>query len=262
MRKTVAIIQARMGSTRFPKKVLMPILEKEMLWHIINRLKKSNFLDEVVIATTKSEEDKQILRFTDSVGIKSFAGSEEDVLDRYYQATKKFRANTIVRITADCPLIDPMIIDKALELFYEEDFDYVSNYIIDEHGIRKPTYPDGLDVEVFSFFALEKAWREGRKPSEREHVTPYIWSHPKIFKIGSIQNERDLSHFRWTVDYPEDLEFVREIYKRLYKEDGIFYMEDVIRLIKEEPKLIEINKDFIRNEGYNKSLRKDFTGGC
>lgn len=250
MGKVVAVIQARIGSTRLPKKVLKKIVGKPMLWHVIDRVKKAKLVDEVVLATTLREEDKPLLGLAGESGVKSFPGSEEDVLDRYFQAATKFRADVIVRVTADCPLIDPRIVDKVIKRFLGDDFDYVSNTL-------KLTYPDGLDVEVFSRDALKKAWGEAKMASEREHVTPYIRKHPELFKIGVVEHEKDLSSMRWCVDTERDLKFVREVYRRLYKKGRIFLMKDVLELLKKHPELAEINKGIERNEGYAKSLRED-----
>lgn len=249
MKNVVAIIQARMRSTRLPGKVLMDIVGKPMLWHLVNRLRSSRLIDKIVIATTTSERDLPILRFAAENGIASFAGSEEDVLDRYYQAAKKFDADPIVRITADCPLIDPLIVDRVVGEFLKlKDYDLVRT---DE------TFPDGLDTGACSFRALEKAWKEARLPSEREHVGPYIKKHPELFKTKSLSYRVNLSHLRWTVDQEEDLILVREIFKRLFQEGGMFYTEDILKLLEKEPELSKINSHIIRNEGYLKSLEQD-----
>lgn len=240
-----------MGSTRLPGKAMTDIFGKPMLWRVIERVKKAKKIDRVVVATTDKEEDQTIIKLAEKMGVESFAGSENDVLDRYYRAAKKYGAKIIVRITSDCPLIGPEIIDRAIKSFLESKVDYLST------GRLKSTFPEGLDTEVFSFYALEKAWREAKLPSEREHVTPYIWKNPRTFKIKTIKNDRDLSYMRWTVDEEKDLNFVREIYKRLYKKNKIFRTENILNLLKKEPELMEINKGIIRNEGYFKSLRED-----
>jgi spore coat polysaccharide biosynthesis protein SpsF len=246
----VAIVQARMGSTRLPGKVLSRILGKPMLWHLINRLKRSRLLDQIVIATTDKERDRPILELADEMGIGSFAGSEDDVLDRYYQAATKFSADIVVRITADCPLIDPKVVDKVIQRYLEEDCDYATN------AIRR-TYPDGLDVEVFSYMALEKAWKEAEWASEREHVTPYIWKNPDKFRLVNVENSVNLSDLRWVVDEEIDLQFVRQVYEHLYKEGQVFYMEQILELLGEYPELRQINQGIVTNKGYAKSLRED-----
>ena len=175
MNKIAAIIQARMGSSRLPKKVLAKIEGKPMLWHQVNRLKQSKFSPEIIIATSNLEQDKPILDLANQLNVKSYAGSHEDVLDRYYQASLINKIDIIVRITADCPLLDSEVFDKVLNTFLEGDYDYVSN-------VRPATYPDGLDVEVFSFVTLKKTWNNARLSSEREHVTGYIATHLNEFK--------------------------------------------------------------------------------
>jgi len=250
MKKVVAIIQARMGSTRLPGKVMKEIVGKPMLYHVINRVKHAKELDDIVIATTNLKEDTQILDLASEMEVRSYAGSENDVLDRYYQAAIMSKVDVIVRITADCPLVDPNVIDKVVRYYRINKFDYVGTSI-------KPSYPDGIDVEVFSFVSLKKTWSEAKLASEREHVTPYIWKNPNTFRIGNFINETDISYMRWSVDEQLDLEFVREIYNRLYAKDTLFYMEDVVDLLKKHPELMNINKGIIRNEGYLESLKED-----
>ena len=244
------IIQARMGSTRLPNKVMADIEGKPMLWHLVNRLKKSKFTPEIVICTTNSTSDTRILGLAKDLGVKSYAGSVDDVLDRCYQGALKYNLETIVRITGDCPLIDPEVFDEVVQYFLKGKYDYVSNTL-------PPKYPDGLDVEVFSFQTLKKAWNEAKLASEREHCTSYVRNNPKKFKIGNVLYEENLKDLRWTIDEKEDLEFVREIYKRLYSKKRVFLMKDILELLKEEPELMKINNQFIRNEGYIKSLKYD-----
>ncbi|KKK92185.1 hypothetical protein LCGC14_2705460 [marine sediment metagenome] len=244
------IIQARMGSTRLPNKVLSDIIGKPMLWHLVNRLQYSKLNPEIIIATTISERDRKIIALADKLNLKSYAGSIEDVLDRYYQTALKFNAEIIVRITADCPLMDPEVFDKVVKSFLEGDSNYTSN-------THPPTFPDGLDVEVFSFKTLMKTWKEAQLSSEREHVTPYMWNHPDIFKLDNVYNNEDLHELRWTVDEEKDLVFVKEIFKNLYPKKKIFLMNDIIELLREKPELIEINNKIPMNEGYLKSLQKD-----
>ena len=247
----IGIIQARMGSNRLPGKVMLDVSGKPMLWHVINRVRHSKNIDNIVIATTNLTEDKQIVQLADEVGVYCYAGSQNDVLDRYYQAALKYDSDVVVRITADCPLIDPDVIDEMIEFFLGHGFDYVSNTI-------KPTYPDGLDTEVFSFSALEKAWNEAVLASEREHVTPYIKKNPHLFKIKNYEHGIDLPDMRWTVDEDRDLEFVRKIYTELYTQPNkVFCMEDVLELLNRCPELMELNSGIIRDEGYQKSLRED-----
>ena len=248
--KIGAIIQVRTGSTRFKDKVFAELEEKPLLWHVIDRIKKSKHLQEVIIATTTNEGDNAIEDFAEEYNIKLLRGSEDNVLDRFYQAAKKFEIDVIIRVTADDPFKDPKVIDKAIDIFLKEGYDYVSNTV-------KPTYPEGIDIEVFSFSALEKAWKEADKISEKEHVTPYIWKNPNLFKSFNFEYKEDLSNLRWTIDYKEDYQFAKEIYERLYKEGEIFYMEDILELLEREPELAKINQGIVRNEGYFKSIKKD-----
>jgi spore coat polysaccharide biosynthesis protein SpsF len=244
------IVQARMGSSRLPGKTLAIVAGKPMLAHVIERLKGARLLQGIVVATTTKKADDAIAKLAEKLGVYVFRGSEGDVLDRYYQAFRKYPADVIVRVSSDCALTDPHVVDKVVSHYLKGNYDYVSN-------ILKRTYPDGLDVEVFSFKALEKAWQEAKWASEREHVTPYIHRNPNKFRLANVENEVDLSHLRWTVDWKEDLEFVRQVYKHLYKEGQIFYMEDVLELLKKHPDLKKINQGIATNEGYAKSLKED-----
>lgn len=252
MTKVVAIIQARMGSARLPGKIMMEIVEKPMLWHLIDRVKKCRNVDLVVVATTTNKEDRVVKELAEKSGAKAYCGSEDDVLDRYYQAAKLYGAEVVVRITADCPLIDPHLLDRMAE-YFEDNRDK-----LDYLGMGSPNrYPDGLDTEVFSFKVLEKAWEEAKLKSEREHVTPYIWKNEKLFRIGAVALDKDLSRFRWTVDEEKDLRFVREVYKHLYKEGQVFATEEILELLSRKPELLDINQGIQRNEGYAKSLKED-----
>ncbi len=239
--KIAAIIQARMRSTRLSEKVMRDIAGKPMLGHVIERLRKVQLVNEIIIAT--AIKDKPILELAQEYGVKCFAGSEEDVLDRYYQAAEKFQAKVIVRITSDCPLIDPEVVGKVVAFYLKNrgTKEYVSNFL-------KRSYPRGLDIEVFSFEVLKRTWQEADKPYQREHVTPYIYEHPEIFRLVNVENNEDLSYMRWTVDEARDLEFVREVYKRLYKKNQIFLMEDILMLLRKEPQLAKINKDVGQKE--------------
>ncbi|KUO42694.1 MAG: hypothetical protein APU95_04465 [Hadesarchaea archaeon YNP_N21] len=240
-----------MGSTRLPKKMMIDIMGKPLIWHVFNRVKRAKLIDEIVIATTTDKEDDIIEKWARENGLKCHRGSTEDVLDRFYQAAKKYKADIIVRITPDDPLKDPVVIDKIIKHYLDNEgkIDYVSNTI-------KPTYPEGLDVEVFSFDALERAWKEAKTKVDREHVTTYIWNNPSKFRLANVTHEGgDLSHMRWTVDYAEDVEFIREIYARLYRKNKIFLMEDVLNLLKKCPELTNINSGHVRFEGYLSKLK-------
>lgn len=250
MKKIVAIIQARMSSTRLPGKILIDIAGKPLLAHVINRVSKSKLVKNIVLATTSNPADQVLVDFAKKNSIDYFVGSEDDVLDRFYHAAKRFKAEIIVRITPDDPFKDPEVMDKIIEIMLQCDYDYVSNTI-------KPTYPEGLDIEVFNFKALEKAWLNAKKSSEREHVTPYIWNHPELFKLYNVENDADLSSMRWTLDTPDDLKFTKAVYERLYMPERIFLKKDILALLDQEPELKKINAGIERCAGYKKSLEKE-----
>ena len=248
----IAIVQARMGSTRLPGKVLLNLEDETVLEHVVRRVKSSEYVDDVVVATTISKDDLQIVEICAHLGINVYCGSENDVLDRYYQAAKLFEAENIVRITSDCPIIDSKIIDEVISLHLKTNADYTSNTL-------NETYPDGEDVEVFTFASLKNVWNNAKLASEREHVTPYIRNNPDIFKHASLEYKEDLSQKRWTLDNAEDLEFLRLVYKYLYSKNSLFDMDDILALIDENPEIEKINQHIIRNEGYLKSQREDET---
>src|SRR3989344_1774144 len=206
-----AIIQARTGSTRFPKKDLKKVCGKTLLEHLMERLGRAKLVDKIIIATTTRRGDDAIVKLTQKAKVGYFRGSEEDVLDSYYQAAKKFKADIVVRITGDCPVVDPEIVDRVIGFYLKNKtkLDYVSN-------TNPPTYPDGLDVEVFPFWVLEQTWWEAKLKSEREHVTPYVRNNPKIFRSGNVRGSKDFSHLRLTVDQIEDWNLIEKIFLRLY----------------------------------------------
>lgn len=234
--RIIAIIQARMGATRLPGKVLEKLAGQPMLARVVNRTSRAKTLDTVVVATTTQPIDDVIVHCCEKHGWSHFRGSEEDVLDRYYRAASAFEANAIVRITADCPLIEPEIIDKVVNeyLSHRPEVEYVSSTLVH-------TFPRGLDVEVMSFDALKTAWQEDHNPAWREHVTPYIWRHPEKFKVRNVANDTDYSHMRWTVDTIEDLTFVRKVYDHF--QNDTFTWREVLRLLEAHPEWLQINRD-------------------
>jgi glutamate-1-semialdehyde-2,1-aminomutase len=248
--KIVAIIQARMGSTRLPGKVLMEICGKPLLWHVVNRVSYSKYISQIVIATSTNPKDDEIEKFAKKYKLKVFRGSENDCLDRYYKAAKKYKADVIVRITADCPLICPEIIDRVIAEFKKNNSDYISNSII-------RTFPDGVDVEVFSFKTLKKAWEEAKDPVEREHVTVYIRNSGE-FKIKNVVNDKPVNpqEYKWSVDKQNDLEFVKEVYNHLYNDRKVFSYKDIMNLLRKNPWIKKINTGEIMNEGFYISLLK------
>jgi spore coat polysaccharide biosynthesis protein SpsF (cytidylyltransferase family) len=246
---TVAIIQARMASTRLPGKILAELAGKPLLYHVVSRVKQAKTINKVIVATTDKANDDETGKCCKKIKVDCFRGSEDDVLDRFYQAAKYFSANVVVRLTADCPLLDSSIIDQVVNVFQKGNYDYVSNVI-------EPTYPDGLDTEVFSFETLERAWKEATLKSEREHVTPFIRKSSNLFRLANVKNDVDLSAMRWTVDKPADLEFVRRVYAS-FGSYTLFGMADIVALLHAHPEMQKINVAFERNEGYRRSLRED-----
>jgi spore coat polysaccharide biosynthesis protein SpsF len=232
--KAVAVIQARMGSTRLPGKVLKDLQGETVLARVVSRLRRSRLIAELLVATTDRPPDDAIVAECRKLSVPVSRGDQEDVLDRYFRAAQLAKAEIVVRITSDCPLIDPEITDRTIAAFLEARPDYASN-------VLTRTYPRGLDTEVMSFDALARAWREARKTYEREHVTPYIYEHPADFKLLSVASDEDHSHHRWTVDTPEDLEFARAVYSR-FEPDAAFSWRDVLALLEREPSLIKINR--------------------
>lgn len=249
MTKPTVMIQARLGSSRLPKKVLAKIQGKPTIWHVINRVKKIKNIKQIILITTTSDSDKILLNFARRQHIFGFAGSKNDVLKRHYDCAVKFNADPIIRITSDCPLIDPNLSSDILQFYLDNDFDYVSNTI-------NPTFPDGLDTEIFSFNALEKAHFQSKLPSEREHVTTYFVNNMNKFKIYNYSNSYDLSSLRWTIDRIEDLKFVRKIY-HYAKPKTIFSMNTTLKILQNHTYLHKINNHILRNEGHIRSLKKD-----
>lgn len=245
--KNLCIIQARVESTRLPSKVLLDLYGKSVLERVLERTSASRLVSKVAVATGIGKENLPIVRICATKGIPVFCGSEEDVLDRFYQLAKLFNPENVVRITADCPLIDPAVIDLVIKNHMRSGADYTSNN-------APPTFPDGEDVEIFTFSALRDAWKNASLMSEREHVTPYIRKHK--FDLHCVQNKIDLSSKRWTLDDPEDYKFIKAVYQA-FKGKNMFAMNDVLRLLAKNPKMEKINAGISRNEGYKKSLRED-----
>ncbi len=232
--KPIAIIQARMGSTRLPGKVLMDIGGRSMLARVVERTRQSKCVDGTIVAATTNPQDEALVSECRNLAVPLFRGSEDDVLDRYYRAAIEHDADPVVRITSDCPLLDSQVVDQVVASFVETSPDYASN-------VTSRTFPLGLDVEVVSREALDRAWREADKSYERVHVTPYINRHPERFRLATVSAGQDYSGYRWTVDTPEDLAFVRAVYARLGR-NGRFGWRDVLALVRREPGLIELNR--------------------
>ena len=228
----------------------MALAGRPMIERQIERMRRAKSLERIVLATSDDASDAPLAALCKELGIDCYRGSLTDVLDRYYQAALAFGATTVVRITGDCPLIDPQVIDKVVAASQAPGIDYASNTLT-------PSYPDGLDVEAMRMATLEAAWREAALPSEREHVTPFIWSRPQRFSLVNVRGEPDLSALRWTVDTPEDYAFVARIYDALYPGRPDFGTDDVLALLRRQPTLGELNAGRARNEGYAKSIEQD-----
>ena len=235
-----AIIQARLNSSRLNKKILLKIENKNLLEHLFSQLSYSTHIDKKIIATTINKIDDEIENFAKLQNITFFRGNPLNVLDRYYRCAKFFNLETIVRISGDAPLIDPSIVDKTIEYYKKNNFDYVSNFF-------NRSYPIGTEIEIFSFKTLEKCWMNAKKSSEKEHVTPFIYNHPELFKIGHIEYKKNISYLHWTVDQIEDFKFVELIFKKIKKRPIL--MDDILELLENEPELLEINKNIDPFEG-------------
>tara|TARA_B100000745_G_scaffold21413_1_gene14627 strand:+ start:281 stop:1051 length:771 start_codon:yes stop_codon:yes gene_type:complete len=243
------IIQARMGSTRLPGKVLMEVIEgKPVLYYVINQLKYCKSFEKLIIATTTLPEDDKIVQFCIDNNVNYFRGDSKNVLERHYRCAEKFSLSTVIRMPADKPLLDPEVVDKVVEAFNSNSYDYVTNFL-------PSTYPSGTEVEVLSFNALKIAYEKAILPSEKEHVTNYIYDHKDDFRIFNVVNSENLSNFRWAVDRIEDLRLIREIVSNIRKNPIL--IKDILELFKNEPNLVEINKQVDGNEGNTRSEKED-----
>lgn len=243
--KILALLQARLKSRRLPGKVLRVVDGKPLLGHLVSRLKCSRLIDEIVIATSSNPEDKKILRFAKASHVKVFAGSENDVLDRAYQAVKQVGGDIIVRITGDSPLLDPWWLDRLIRFYLKnrKNLDWVA---------FSKSFPEGQNAEVFSFEILETAWKEAELPSEREHFTSFIWKQPSRFRIHRIEAKKDYSKYRWTVDEPSDLKLVRAVLKK-----KLFRMEQIAAFLDKNLQIKSLNASIIRDQGYALSIGED-----
>jgi spore coat polysaccharide biosynthesis protein SpsF len=239
-----------MSSSRLPGKVLLPILGEPMLARQIERLHRARRIDQLVVATSAASTDDPIAEQCAKLGVACHRGSLDDVLDRFAQAAKPYAPQHVVRLTADCPLTDPQLIDQLIDRHLASGADYTSN-------AHPPSYPDGLDAEVMRYAVLHIAWREAHRKAEREHVTLYIASQPDRFVIERVQSEVDLSALRWTVDEADDLTLVERIYAALYPHKPDFTTRDILQLLEERPELRTLNTSHRRNEGLEKSLQAE-----
>lgn len=252
--KIVTIVQARMSSTRLPGKIFLPVLQKPLLVRMLERVQNAKLIGELVVATSTNSNDDQIEELCSKENIKCFRGHLTDLLDRHYQAAKKFDADAVVKIPSDCPLIDPQIIDKVLQFYIDNSdrFYFVSN-------LHPTTYPDGNDVEIMSFATIEKAWKEAVKDFEREHTTPYIWENPEKFRIGNVvwETGQDFSAtHRWTIDFEEDYLFIKKVYNELYPLNPKFGLNDILTLLEQKPDIASINQKYLGKYWYEKHLNE------
>ena len=246
----IAILQVRTESTRLPNKALCEIKGKTLLELSINRIRHSRLIDKIVVATTKKTEDDVIQEIATKLELECFRGSENDLLDRYYQCAKQHQADIVVRCTADNPFVGYDIIDRAIQISTDNQADLVTNHF-------EPTYPEGLDMEVYSIGALETSWNDAQMLSEREHVFPYIQNHQSKFKTINFTQDKDYSHLRWTIDYECDYEMVKIIYDYLYDEKPIFLQQDILELLEKHPEISEMNSHIKRKEGVNHTKAND-----
>ena len=234
------IIQTRTGSTRLPAKVMMKADDKFlMIDYVINQLQHSKLSDKIVIATTNLDQDDIIYDYVTNRNILCFRGDETNVLQRHYECAKKYSFSTIVRIPSDKPLIDPTIVDTLIEKFQSSSYDYISNFSVNVDNEFFSSFPSGTEVEIFSFSALENAFKNANTADQKEHVTPYIYENPKKFKIFTISSNKDLSKYRWALDYEKDLKLIRLIISKIKKRPIL--MSDILTLFKNQPELTEIN---------------------
>ena len=232
--KKVIIVQARMTSTRLPGKILKQVMDKPLLEYQIERLRDVLLADEIVVATTTNQADEPIIELCSRLAVSYFRGSEEDVLSRYYHAASQYKADIVIRITSDCPVIDPKVIDRIIRFYTDHAFDYVSNSL-------NRTYPRGMDTEAFSYKVLQEAFEEATEQPEREHVTPFLYRHPERYRLANVSYVTDFSKYRWTVDTPEDYTLIKRIITALYPLNAKFCLEDILRLLEQNPNWHLIN---------------------
>ena len=236
----LTIIQARLGSSRLPGKVMLLLAGKPLILRMYERVACSKYAGKIVVAITEEEDDNDLFKLCKQYNIETFRGNTLDLLDRHYEAAKQYGTDAVVKIPSDCPLIDPEIIDKVI-LYYinnRDKYDFVSN-------LHPPTYPDGNDVEIMSFEALEKAWINAKKDFEREHTTPYIWENPDKFRIWNVVWEKGFDYsmtHRFTIDYKEDYEFIKRVYDELYHQNNRFGLNDILELLEKKPEIKKINE--------------------
>lgn len=250
--RIITVVQARMGSTRLPGKVMLPLVGKPLLLRMVERVRAAELSGTVVVAISTNPEDDVLEDLCQAEDLPVYRGDPQDVLDRHYQVGKAYGATTVIKIPSDVPLIDPRVIDKVIATYIDHlgDFDFVSN-------LHPASYPDGNDVEIMTMPALEIAWREARRPLEREHTTPFFWENPQRFRLGNVAWETGLDYsmsHRWTIDYPEDYTFINAIYEALYSADRHFSLEDILSFLATHPDVATINHDLAGVNWYRNHL--------
>jgi spore coat polysaccharide biosynthesis protein SpsF len=246
----LAVLQARVTSKRLPGKVLKEILGKPMLALQIERIQSAAQIDHLVVATSNDNSDQPIAQLCSELKVDCCFGSLDDVLERFYQAALKYKPKHVVRLTGDCPLADPSVIDSVIKSHLRGDYDYSSN-------VMPPTFPDGLDVEILKMETLADIRERASLPSDREHVTTFIRNNPSAYQIANLEGRSDLSQLRWTVDEESDFDFISRVYCELYPRNAHFNMHDVLQLLQETPSLSALNQKFKRNEGYEASKQRE-----
>lgn len=249
----IGVLQARVSSTRLPGKVLRPLLGEPMIVRQVERLRRARMLEALVLATSTDPSDDALARWADAAGVPVYRGSLDDVLDRFVCAARPYAPAHVVRLTGDCPLADPAVIDLVVARHLESGADYTSNTI-------EPTWPDGLDVEAMTMAALEAAAREATARYQREHVTQFIVRQPRRFRLHSVRHDNDLSALRWTVDEPADFELVEAIYAALYPSNPAFATADILAFLRDHPRWITHNAQHSRNEGLARSIARELQG--
>ncbi|HLP99003.1 MAG TPA: glycosyltransferase family protein [Sideroxyarcus sp.] len=253
--KVLAVIQARMESTRLPAKVFLNLGGRPVLAHVIERMRHSRLTSDFIVATTVGRGDLPIVGLCAEMGVRVYCGHEQDPLERYYQAARLYGGEHIVRIKGDCPLLDPEIVDHAIEMHLRTGADYTGNTL-------ERSYPVGLDVEILRRQTLAQVWRDAGLASEREHVTLYIPKHPELFKIAHLKQATDLSVKRWTLDYPQDYAFLQAVFNELYRRDPVFGMRAVLDFLAAKPELEQLNAHIPVDAGVRISLAHDHPAGC
>ena len=247
-KKATAILQGRIGSTRLPGKVFLPLVGKPVMQHVYERVLHCRNIDQIIVATTNGSKDDCIVELFDGLGVPVFRGSEADPLDRYYRAASHYGVQHVVRIMADCPLVDPEIVDEVIAKYFVGGYDFC--YLGGE-------FPTGLDVTVFSYSALKMCWNEARRQSEREHITFYMTNNPDQFSIGVLEKFKGLLHHRWVMDHEADYRFIKAVYKSLYEPSKVFLSRDVLNLLEKQPQLVQINAGIPRGEGIRRAVEEE-----